>query len=138
MSVQVTPRFKLPRDPRGKRPKTAREKREGMSADYLAKIRRLPSCVSGLGPCEAHHLRVKAERGVGQKATDRWTVPLTPGEHTRDSDAVHRVGSRQEAAWFKARGIANVYELAAALWANRHSEEAMLRVLLAHREGVSR
>lgn len=130
--IAVVTRFKKPRDPNKRREKTAQEKREGMSKQYLATIRTLPSCVSGKGPCEAHHLRISKERGVGMKATDKWAVPLTPEEHRE----VHKVGSRAEAAWFRKRGIQNVYELAAGLWANKHSEEAMLRVIQAHREPV--
>lgn len=125
---EVFPRFKQPRSPNLKRGLTAAQKRPGMDPKYLEKIRRLPSCVSGRGPCEAHHLRVKGERGVGLKATDRWAVPLTPDEH-RD---VHTVGSRKEEAWFKQRGL-DCYALTYALWSNRYSEDSMLAVLAAHR-----
>jgi len=124
---QVQPRFKVQRDPNRKRVSTA-SKRPGMDPDYLEKIRRLPSCISWKIPCEAHHLRVKGERGVGLKSTDRWAVPLTAEEH-RD---VHTVGSRREAVWFKDRGI-DCYALCYALWANRYSEESMRLVLAAHR-----
>lgn len=98
----VTPRFKAAR--------TVSE-RPGMSKAYLAAIRRLPSCVSGRSPCDAHHLRLIEERGVGMKATDRWALPLTRAEHY----GVHSVGSQLEVAWFSARNC-NCYFLAAALW----------------------
>jgi hypothetical protein len=127
MTIQVTPRFKAPRNPNKPRPITARQKRDGMSVEYLAKIRKLPSCISWISPVEAHHLRIKAERGVGLRASDKWALPLTPEEHR----SVHKVGSRREADWFRVRGI-DCYHLAAALWSNRHDLQAMYRVLLVH------
>ncbi len=125
--TEVVTRFKAPKNPNKPRPLTAREKRDGMSHEYLAKLRRLPSCISWLSPVEAHHLRIKAERGVGMRATDKWALPLTAEEHR----SVHRVGSRREADWFHKRGI-DCYGLAAALWSNRQDLQAMYRVLLAH------
>ena len=127
MTVQVTPRFKAPRNPNRPRAKTARERRDGMSAEYLDKIRKLPSCISWQSPVEAHHLRIKQERGVGMRATDKWAVPLTPAEHR----SLHRVGSRLESEWFRKRGI-DCYGLAASLWSNKHDLQAMYRVLLVH------
>jgi hypothetical protein len=127
---QVTPRFKVPKSLR--RERKARDERPGMSAKYLAAIRKLPSCISGRSPCEAHHLRIKEERGVSMRATDRWAVPLTWDEH----HDVHRVGSRREEAWFKQHGI-DARALAEALWNNKHSEETMLLVLRAHVLGPS-
>jgi len=103
-------------------------KREGMSQAHLRLIRKLPSCISGRMPCEAHHLcggPAAAERGVGMKATDKWVVPLTPDEH-RD---VHTFGSKMEGQWFMNRGIDDVYELAAALWDVRGSEGALRTTL---------
>jgi hypothetical protein len=128
---QVTPRFKAPR---GKRERKARDERPGMSEAYLASIRRLPSCVSGMTPCQAHHLQIKEERGVGMRARDKWAVPLTFAEHHN----LHRLGSRLEAQWFKARGVEDVQELARALWSNKHSEDTMRRVLEAHNEFLPR
>jgi hypothetical protein len=98
---------------------------------YLAKIRRLPSCVSWQTPCEPHHLTggpAALERGIGLKATDKWAVPLTSGEHRFDNNAVHSVGSREELNWFLKRGV-NPYRLAEELWANRDDFEAMHRVM---------
>jgi hypothetical protein len=73
-------------------------------------------------------LRIKEERGVGLKATDQWCVPLTRDEHIQ----VHTVGSRKECEWFRERGV-ECYELAIALWTNRHNEDAMLKVIIKHR-----
>jgi hypothetical protein len=47
---------------------------------------------------------------------------------------IERLGSRKELAWFKQRGI-DAIDLAGGLWSNRHSLEAMQRVLAAHRTG---
>lgn len=103
--------------------------RDGNDEAYLRLIRQLPSCISGEWPVEAHHLRCTGERGVGMKSTDRWAIPLTTEEH-RD---VHRVGTKKEQAWFRERGI-ECLDLAGALWSNKHSLEAMMAVLQAHRE----
>lgn len=120
--------FKAPRAPK-KKEKSAAAKRPGMDPHHLANIRKLPSCISGRKPCEAHHLRCAGGRGVSLKAEDRWAVPLTPDEHV---PGVHRVGSKQEFKWFMDRGI-NPLELASALWANRSDLDAMERVVQAHR-----
>ena len=124
--------FKPRKNPNKKLEPKAASKRPGMDRAHLAMIRTLPSCISGRQPCDPHHLRVKGERGVGLKATDKWAVPLTRDEH----DEVHKVGSRKEEAWFAARGISNCYELASALWAAGKSRDLMLRVLEAHRGGT--
>jgi hypothetical protein len=111
---------------------SAQERREGNSKDHLELVRQLPSCVSGVaGPCDPHHLKsgpAKAERGVQQKATDRWVVPLKRHEH----DELERIASRYEELWFKERGVDDVVELAAALWANTGDLERMWKVQQAH------
>jgi hypothetical protein len=117
---------------RSKRHVSSQERREGNSAAHLALIRQLPSCVSGaVGPCDPHHLRSGAAlltRGVGMRATDRWTVPLLRHEH----DELHRISSRLEEAWFRERGVDDVIELAAALYANTGDLERMWKVQQAH------
>jgi hypothetical protein len=125
---KVLPRFKIRRLPKV-RVATSASKRAGMSPAYLAAIRRLPSCVSGQTPCEAHHLKCAGGRGVSLKAEDKWAVPLTRDEHI---NGVERVGSKREFDWFRVRGI-NCLDLAAALWAAFPDEAKMLRVLNAHR-----
>jgi hypothetical protein len=110
----------------------AASRRPGMSPEHLELIRQLPSCVSGrAGRCDPHHLKsgpAKAERSVGQKATDRWTVPLKRDEH----DELERISSKREEAWFRERGIADVVELANALWINTGDLGRMRAVLQAH------
>lgn len=129
--TQVTTHFKARKAPKVKKPKAA-SKRPGMSESHLADIRSLPSVVSGKRPCQAHHLRCAGGRGTGQKAEDKWALPLTAGEHVLDADCVHRVGSKKEFEWFMSRGI-NPIELASALWANRGDRGQMERVVAAHR-----
>jgi hypothetical protein len=82
-----------------------------MSREHITLVSMLPSCISGLRPCDPHHLRVKEERGVGLRATDRWCVPLTREEHR----LVHTVGSRLEEDWFAERGV-DARKLAEDLW----------------------
>jgi hypothetical protein len=62
------------------------------------------------------------------RATDRWAVPLLRHEH----DELHRISSRLEGAWFAERGIADVIELANALWTNTGDLERMWKVQQAH------
>jgi hypothetical protein len=98
-----------------------------LDAKHLANIRLLASCVSGMWPCEAHHLRWSVERGVGMKATDRWAVPLTMEEHRE----LHTIGSREEEHWFLDRGVA-CYVLASQLWFRRGDLSAMRLALDKH------
>jgi hypothetical protein len=65
-----------------------------------------------------------------KKSSNKWAVPLCYECHI---NGVERIGSRQEAAWFRERGILCL-DLAAAIYANSHSLEAMLNVLRTHRE----
>jgi hypothetical protein len=112
------------------RPKAA-ERREGNSKAHLALIRQLPCCLTGkFGPSDPHHLLegLAHERGVGRKATDRWALPVCRAKH----DELHRVGSRQEHAWFRKHGIADPLEFAAALWRVTGDLDRMLRVWEAH------
>jgi hypothetical protein len=75
-------------------------------------------------------LKCTGERGIGKKSSNRWAVPLCSECHI---NGVERVGSRQEAAWFRERGILCL-DLAAALHANSHSLDAMMNVLKMHCE----
>jgi hypothetical protein len=117
---------------RARKKPSAQERREGNSKDHLELVRQLPSCVSGVaGHCDPHHLRsgpAAQERGVGMKATDRWVVPLMRIEH----DELHRISSKLEAEWFRERGVADVVELANALWLGTGDIERMRKILQAH------
>lgn len=124
------PFFRI-RKPKVKKP-SAEEKREKAEPGYLAKIRKLPCCVCDEpAPSHAHHLKCfDPNRGMGTKVPNRWTVPLCIECHIH---GVEKIGSRQEAAWFRDRGILCL-DLAAALYANSHSLESMLNVLEIHKD----
>lgn len=110
-----------------------REQREGNSNAYLDLIRQL-WCT--LGPerdnVQAHHLRRGPAAGTcggrqgGLKSTDRWAVPLVWFRH---EEIDNQLGSHYEAAYFLKRGGILVYDLAAGLWRNRGSYQAMASVL---------
>ena len=126
---QVTPRFKPPRNPNRRKKESAASRRPGMDPEHVKMIGKLSSCISGLKPCDAHHLKFKNERGVGLRATDRWCVPLTRAEHIE----IERLGSRREIEWFQVRGISDPFELANALWFNRGDLETMELIVRTHR-----
>lgn len=105
-------------------------KREKEAPGYLTKVRKLPCCVCDEpAPSHAHHLKSAAPRGVGQKVPNRWTLPLCNECHIF---GIEKVGSAKEAAWFRDRGILCL-DLAAALFANSHSLEAMEKIVREHR-----
>lgn len=63
---------------------------------YLAFVRTLPSCISGEGPCEAHHPISK--RFSSQKVSDYLAIPLTTDEHRKlhsDWQAWERIHGEQ-------------------------------------------
>ncbi len=108
------------------------EKRAGMSEAHLDCIRQLPCCICfPLKGGDPHHLKAQTgERGMGLRSTDKWAVPICRRHH----DEVERIGSRNEFAWFKEHGIADIRELAEALWANTGDLDRMKAVIEAHRE----
>lgn len=109
--------------------------RPGVAPEHLALLRQLPCMVcSARPPNHAHHLRseILATRAAGMKAADRWAVPLCWQCH----DAVHRVGSRHEKAWFIAQNGIDAYLLAQAFWATSGDTTRMNRVMEAHRRAA--
>lgn len=109
----------------------ASDKRPGMSDDHLACIRKLPCCVCLKMPGgEAHHLKdtPDKERGMGLRSTDKWAVPACHADHV---DGVEKVGSRNELAWFKARGV-DALSLATALWHSTGDVPKMTRIVIEH------
>lgn len=129
LGPKVIGNFKPAREDRPRR-KTPVEKRPGKHPEYLALIRQLPCCVCGKpAPSEPHHLKCGTRRGGALKAPDNETLPLCHDHHI---NGVERAGSRNEVAWFQRRGIEQPLTLATALFANRHSLDAMLAVLRAH------
>ena len=107
------------------------KERPGMSEDHLALIRRMPCCVTLAMPGgEAHHLKQgTGERGMGQRSTDKWAVPMAHNPHME----VENAGSRNETAWFKAHGIDDVQLLARDLWNVTGNLPQMIKVMMAHR-----
>lgn len=132
LKPRQTPLKRSTKPIRARRPGRSADKRPGMSPAHLRLIRQLPCCVTGRpGPNDPHHLTggpAAKERGVSLKATDRWAVPLSRMPH----DQVQNIGSRNEAAWFRARGIADVAQLARDLWGATGNLEEMHRVLWRH------
>lgn len=63
---------------------------------YLEWIRTLPCVVSGRFPVDAAHISYaapeygKTGRGKSQKASDRWTIPLSPDIHRAQHDTSER------------------------------------------------
>ena len=125
----IVTRFK---QPRRKKPSSA-SKRYGMSKAHLDLVRQLPSCLSGQVPCDPHHLRsggAEKERGTGIKATDRWAIPLTRGEHID----IHKISGRQERDYLVDRGV-NPLELARALWEATGDLDRMTAIVMDNLEG---
>jgi hypothetical protein len=116
--------FRKPPNPNGEKKERARDKRPGMDPQHLKNVAKLSSVLSGRTPCDAHHLRIKKERGIGLKATDQWAIPLTRDEH----EACHKVGGRREQEWFEKRGV-DCYAVARALWANKGDVARMQKII---------
>ena len=124
--------LKKPLKDRLKKKELAQHDRPGNSEAHLKCVRVL-NCATCLAfaPSDPHHLKhgVQHERGIGRRATDRWTVPLCRSCH----DSVESVGSRREPEWFAKRGIADPLGLASALWNATGNPVAMNKIVDAHR-----
>lgn len=73
------------------------------------------SClICGRQPCDAHHLRFAQSRGLGQKVSDEFTVPLCRAHHRE----LHRVGKELE-RWAKNR--IEPTSVARKLWLETHA-----------------
>lgn len=111
-----------------------RAERPGMSDAHLSLIRQLPCTRCGSSSLsDPHHLKslLSQERGMGLKATDRWTVPLCRAHH----DELERLGSRREIGWFSSFGV-DPHDLAMCLWNVSGDLDRMRKVLQAHRENA--
>src|SRR5262249_51460516 len=78
---------------------TLPEPRRIRDREHLRSVARKACLVCGRQPSDPHHLRFAQGRGMGQKVSDEFTVPLCRGHHRE----VHRCGD--EAAWWKRVGI---------------------------------
>lgn len=54
---------------------------------HLARVASMPCCVCGATPVEVHHIR--SGMGMGQRASDRDTIPLCSEHHRTGPDAFH-------------------------------------------------
>jgi hypothetical protein len=84
-------------------PKRLRDKQ------HLRLVAKQPCLVCGREPCDPHHLRFAQQRGMGQKVSDEFTVPLCRAHHRE----LHRAG--KEAAWWSKTGI-DPLSIARELW----------------------
>ena len=83
---------------------------------HLKFVARQPCLICGRQPTHAHHVRFAQRRGLGQKVSDEFTVPLCSLHH----DAVHRVGN--ERGWWVAQAI-DPLKVAEQLWACSNGDE---------------
>lgn len=112
----------------------SREKRErhdnrpGNSEEHLAALRKCPCIATLRVPAgEVHHLKFgTGERGMGQRSSDKWGVPLSRTPH----DEIERVGARNEEAKLAEWGIENPRDLAAALWSASPDVKRMTAIIL--------
>lgn len=65
---------------------------------HLRFVAQQPCLICGRQPCDAHHLRFAQSRGLGQKVSDEFTVPLCRAHHRE----LHRAG-RELDWWAKTR-----------------------------------
>lgn len=110
----------------------------GKERSYLEWIHSLPCMVTGSRPVEAAHLSTANAfyghmgRGKGQKADDRWALPLSPAMHAQQH-------SGNEMAFWKWAGI-DPHLLALvlhSLWEQGASEEYAAIVINQHRKDAS-
>ena len=92
-------------------PKKSKRRTNRRNFRHLTFIRELECPIyPGERPIEAHHLlRADPRRGIGRKAADRYTIPLSRKAHSE----LHACGG--EESWLAARGV-DGRALAAALW----------------------
>jgi len=92
---------------------TLAEPRRVRDREHLWSVAQRPCLVCGRQPSDPHHLRFARSRGMGQKVSDEFTVPLCRGHHRE----LHRSGD--EAAWWSGQGI-DPAPPARALWLENH------------------
>jgi DNA recombination protein Rad52 len=86
------------------------------SKDHLKYVALQPCLICGRQPTHAHHIRFAQRRGLGEKVSDEFTVPLCSVHH----DGVHRVGD--ERTWWVAQAI-DPLKVAEKLWARSSGRE---------------
>ena len=80
---------------------------------HLRFVARQPCLVCGREPCDPHHLRFAQPRGLAQKVSDEFTVPLCRAHHRE----LHRAG--KEVDWWSRTGIEPL-PIARELWLGTH------------------
>ncbi len=102
------------------------------NAKYLAFIRGLKCCLCGAPGPDPAHIRSanpmfgKRETGAGEKASDKWTVPLCRPHH----DEQHKAGN--ELLWWASKGV-DPFGLALALYHATGDDEMAEGILNAQR-----
>jgi hypothetical protein len=84
--------------------------------EHLRVVAREPCLVCGRQPCDPHHLRFAQPRGLGQRVSDEFTVPLCRAHHRE----LHR--HADERAWWRRYGIEPI-GVASAFWKKTHGLE---------------
>ena len=104
--------------------------RPGMDDEHLANLRQCPCCVCGSAPrSQVHHLKSgTGERGMGQRSTDKWGVPVCGNDHNE----IESAGTKKETSWFAKHGI-DPHELAMSLWMARGDVQRMKKIVEAAR-----
>ena len=100
--------------------------RPGMDPSHLDNLRQCPCCVCFASPrSDPHHLKSgTGERGMGQRSTDKWAVPLCRHHHNE----VEAAGTRREVSWFASFGV-EPHELAMSLWMARGDIQRIKKLL---------
>ena len=111
-----------------------RDQRDGMDSDHCAAVRQCPCATCPRTPAGTiHHLKsgpAKKERGANVRATDKRGIPECWFCHHE----IENAGPRKEIAYYKDHGIADVHELAGALWRASPDVAKMTAILIAHKE----
>lgn len=85
--------------------------------DHLRRVAELPCLICNRQPSHAHHLRFAQRRGLGQKVSDEFVVPLCALHH----GDLHRSASEQ--AWWERQRV-DPLPISAELWTKSRSIEA--------------
>ena len=80
---------------------------------HLRFVAQQPCLLCGREPCDPHHLKFAQDRGLGQKVSDEFTVPLCRAHHRE----LHRAGKERD--WWSRRGIEPLAS-ARSLWLTTH------------------
>lgn len=112
---------------------STKQKRPRVKDDtHLKWIRTLQCCVCGNPSPDPAHIRSasplhgKRETGGGEKASDKWTVPLCRAHHDEQHDAGN------ELLWWAGKGI-DPFGLALSLYAATGDDEIAEGIIRSHR-----